>query len=72
MTEDLSYIPEPPETFDAVPEKKKNKTLWIILAIVVVILICCCLVVLVAGLMGYFSFDQLDFYSYLLPYLSWI
>jgi len=71
MTEEISYIPEPPETFEA-ESKKKNNTLWIILAVVAVILICCCLAVVVAGLLGLFSFADYDQLFYLLPYLSWV
>lgn len=71
MTEEISYIPEPPESFDAVPEKKKNKTLWIILVIVAVILLCCCLITLLALVLG-FSFEEYDQFLKLLPYLRWI
>jgi flagellar basal body-associated protein FliL len=71
MTEEISYIPEPPETFEAEPKKKNNKTLWIILGIVAVLLICCCLGVLVLGLTGVFSFQEFDQLFYNLPYLSW-
>jgi flagellar basal body-associated protein FliL len=71
MTEEISYIPEPPETFVEAPEKKKNKTLWIILAIVAVILLCCCLAVVLAMVFG-FSLDEFDPFVNLLPYLRWI
>lgn len=69
MTEEISYIPEPPETFAGVPEKKNKKTLWIILIIVAVLLICCCVAVLVTVLAGWFSFDTMDF-TVFSPYLS--
>lgn len=71
MTEEISYIPEPPETFEATPKKKNNKTLWIIIAVVAVILICCCLSVLISGLAGWFTFEEFDQLFYILPYLSW-
>ena len=74
MSEEVSYIPEPPEYFEAVPAKKKNnKTLWIILAVVAVVLLCCCLAVamaLVAGLIPVMEMDQL-FYD-VLPYLQFV
>jgi flagellar basal body-associated protein FliL len=70
MSDEISYIPEPPEPIVGVPEKKKNKTLWIILAVVAVLLICCCLVGLLAVVLGFMptEYDQL-FYN-LLPYLQ--
>ncbi len=70
MSEEVTYIPEPPESFEPVPEKKNKKTLWIILAIVAVVLLCCCLVVVLVLALGYSleEYDQL-FYQ-LLPYLS--
>lgn len=72
MSEGINYIPEPPEAFEQVQEKKKNKTLWIILAVVAVILICCCLAVVIALVAG-FSFEEYDqlFYQ-LLPSLTWV
>ncbi len=72
MSEGIHYIPEPPEAFDHVPEKKKNKTLWIIVAIVAVILLCCCLAVGLALVLGFSipAYDQLFFHF--LPNLSWI
>jgi len=72
MTEEISYIPEPPESFEAAPETKKKKTLWIILAIVVVLLLCCCVVTALAIGLGWFSFEGLDPFVNLLPYLSLI
>lgn len=72
MTEEISYIPEPPESFEAVPQKKSKKTLWIILAIVAVLLLCCCLAVGLALIAGWFSFDTLDLQLRLLPILSLI
>ena len=70
MSEEVTYIPEPPETFEPVPEKKNNKTLWIILAIVVVVLLCCCLFAVLVVALGYSlaEYDQLIYQ--LLPYLS--
>jgi flagellar basal body-associated protein FliL len=74
MSEEVSYIPEPPESFEAVPEKKKsNNTLWIILAVVVVILLCCCLVIGLALALGFFSFAEIDPWVYqMMPYLHLI
>lgn len=71
MSEEVSYIPEPPESFEQAPEKKKNKTLWIILAIVAVILLCCCLLAVLGLVLGYFSFEGADqlFYQ-IVPYLT--
>ena len=69
MTEEISYIPEPPETFGEAPEKKKKKTLWIILGVVILILLCCCLIGVLAWVLG-FSLDEYDQLFYLLPYLS--
>jgi len=40
MTENQFDAPE----FQEVPEKKNNKTLWIILAVLAVIVICCCII----------------------------
>lgn len=72
MTEEISYIPEPPETFEAEPQKKSKKTLWIIIAIVAVLLLCCCLAVVIAIFAGLLSFDDLGLVMPLLPYLSLI
>ena len=43
MTENQFDTPE----FQEVPEKKNNKTLWIILAVLAVVIICCICVALV-------------------------
>ena len=72
MTEEISYIPEPPETFDAVPEKKRKTTLWIILAVVAVLLLCCCVGLALAIGLGWFFFDGMEPFVDLLPYLSFI
>jgi flagellar basal body-associated protein FliL len=40
MTENQLDTPE----FLEVPEKKNNKTLWIILAVLAVLVICCCII----------------------------
>ena len=72
MTEEISYIPEPPETFADVPEKKSKKTLWIILVVVAVLLLCCCLTIFLALTLGWFSFEELDPFMNLLPYLRLI
>ena len=72
MTEEISYIPEPPETFQDVPQKKSKKTLWIILAIVAILLLCCCVIAALAIGLGWFSFEGLDPFADLLPYLSFI
>jgi flagellar basal body-associated protein FliL len=74
MTEEINYIPEPPESFEAFSEKKKNnKTLWIILAVVAVILICCCLAVVVALVAGLIPAMQMDQFFYdVLPYLQFV
>ena len=71
MTEEISYIPEPPQTFEGTPEKKKSMTLWIILAVAAVVLICCCLVVILPLVFGISLFD-FDSYMNLIPYLSWM
>lgn len=73
MSEDFNYIPEGPQSFEQAPQKKSNKTLWIILAIVAVILLCCCLVVVLSLVLGFVSFDALDDWVYqLMPYLQLI
>jgi hypothetical protein len=70
MSEEVSYIPEPPESFEAVPEKKKNNTtLWIILAVAAVIIICCCLVITLFLVFGYIVVSD-QFFSEILPYLQ--
>jgi flagellar basal body-associated protein FliL len=71
MSEEVSYIPEPPESFEAVPEQKKNnKTLWIILVVAAVVLLCCCLVIVLIAVLGLIpaSYDQ--YFYELLPYLQ--
>ncbi|NLN70425.1 MAG: hypothetical protein GX142_06555 [Chloroflexi bacterium] len=73
MTEEISYIPEPTETFQSPPEKKSKKTLWIIIAIVAVLILCCCVAAILAMTLGWFSFDAFDdLFSGLWPYLSLI
>lgn len=70
MSEDISYIPEPPEPIEGVPEKKMNKTLWIILAIIAVLLICCCLAVLLVLVLGLIPMRSDQLFYNLLPYLQ--
>jgi len=73
MSEEINYIPESPESFEQVPEKKNNKTLWIILAVVAVILLCCCLVIGLALVFGFVSFAEIDQWVYqMMPYLQLI
>jgi hypothetical protein len=52
-----------PEEIDfgetSVPEKKDNKTIWIIVAVVAVILLCCCLVIVLGGVWLWNNGDQL-------------
>lgn len=72
MSEEIDYIPEPPEIIETAPEKKSKKTLWIILAVVAVILLCCCLAVaiaLFAGLLPWADADQFEIFYNLTPYL---
>lgn len=71
MSEEVSYIPEPPEFFEALPDKKKNnKTLWIILAVVAVVLICCCLVIALVLALGFIPAGYDQYFYELLPYLQ--
>lgn len=52
MSDSMHGIPDAPQSFDEVPEKKK-KTLWIILAIVAaILLLCCCIGVIVLIVTG--------------------
>jgi hypothetical protein len=71
MSEEVSYIPEPPESFEAVPVKKKNNTtLWIILAVVAVVLICCCLVIALVLALGFIPAGYDQYFYDILPYLQ--
>ena len=70
MSEEVSYIPEPPESFEAVPEKKNNTTLWIILAVVAVVLLCCCLVIALVLVLGFIPAGYDQYFYELLPYLQ--
>jgi flagellar basal body-associated protein FliL len=70
MSEDISYIPEPPESFEAVPEKKNNKTLWIILVVVAVVLLCCCLVIVLVLALGFIPAGYDQYFYEFLPYLK--
>ena len=72
MTEEISYIPEPPHTFEDFPQKKSKKTLWIILVVVAVLLLCCCVSIFLALTLGWFSFEGMDPFVDLLPYLRFI
>ncbi len=75
MSEEINYIPEPPEIIETVPEKKNKKTLWIILAVVAVVLLCCCLVSVIgvlAGLLPQIDTDQFEIFYKLTPYLGLI
>jgi lipopolysaccharide/colanic/teichoic acid biosynthesis glycosyltransferase len=72
MTEEITYIPEPPETVQSVPEKKSKKTLWIILAIVAVLLICCCVAIAIAAFTGLLPFLDSSNWSSFLPNLSFL
>lgn len=70
MSNEIYNMPDAPEGFSPAPEKKSNKTLWIILAIVAAVLLCCCVVVVltIIVLVNNGAFD--DFYSYYqLPHL---
>ena len=70
MSDEVSYIPEPPESFEAVPEKKNNTTLWIILAVVAVVLLCCCLVIALVLVLGFIPAGYDQYFYELLPYLQ--
>lgn len=41
------------------PQKKDNKTIWIIVGVVAAIILCCCLVVILAGAWLYNNGDQI-------------
>jgi hypothetical protein len=41
------------------PEKKSNKTIWIIVAVVAVILLCCCLAIVLGGVWLWNNGDSL-------------
>ena len=73
MSEDINYVPEAPESFEQVPEKKNNKTLWIVLAVVAVLLLCCCLVLVLGIVLGFLPFAEEIIYDLMykgLPYLA--
>ena len=75
MSEEINYIPEPHETFEQVPEKKKSKTVWIIVAIVAVILLCCCLVIVFGTVLGFLPvMDEMlnEFMFESVPYLTFL
>jgi flagellar basal body-associated protein FliL len=68
MTENQFDTPEILE----VPEKKNNKTLWIILAVLAVLVICCC-VIFVLVLMFVIPADRYQQLRYgLVPLLAFL
>ncbi len=70
MSEEVAYIPDPPETFEPVPKEKNKKTLWIILAIVAVVLLCCCLIIVLIAAFSFSADDYSELFYQLLPYLN--
>jgi flagellar basal body-associated protein FliL len=72
LSDDIAYIPEPPDVYESEPEKKNNTTLWIIIAVVAVILLCCCLMVVLVGALGFSAVESDQLLNHLLPYLSWV
>ena len=53
------------------PEKKDNKTIWIIVAVVAAILLCCCLVVVLGGVWLWNNGDSLlDEWSLAVPVIN--
>lgn len=72
MSDDINYVPEAPDAFEQAPQKKSNKTLWIILAVVAVILLCCCLVVVLSMVFGFVPAFLDGFVLESLPYLAFV
>lgn len=59
-----------PQSYQAVPGKKKGSALWIIIIVAILILLMCCCVVAVALAVGAISFGMIDQdYFYFLPSL---
>jgi len=71
MSDDINYVPEPPQSFEQEPAKKNNKTLWIIIAVIAVLLLCCCLVLVLGAVFGFVPFLE-EFVFETLPYLALI
>jgi len=72
MSDDFNYVPEAPEAFEQAPEKKSNKTIWIIVAVVAVILLCCCLLVVLSMVFGFVPAFLDEFVFESLPYLAFV
>lgn len=60
-----------PQSYQAVPGKKKGSALWIIIIVAILFILMCCCVVVIAITAGVISFGMLDQpdYFYFLPSL---